>query len=300
MRAAVVILLATACGASPSPAPPTPQGPAASFVAMPAAADDVVVARVNDKPVYAYCVQTQARRGASKAEALQQCIDFELLAQIARDRDLETDGEVTLATRTALVSQLVAREYEDKYTKPADFGAFWDQSIARNKQRIEHGEARASAYLRITLPKDASPEQVESARLLAEELARELGKERGMLVPHFKEIGERVIAGRAKLDHQVVPAYLHNGGLDPGYENPLFEIPEVGRTSPVTRTRWGWDVILLTELYPAEKMSPEKVIETYLPDIKRSYFTQWANQIAQALGVTVKRFEENIPKLEEL
>src|SRR5690349_5838184 len=96
-RSLPTLLLAvalTACGSSSTPGtqPGATSGPPAPLVASPAGPQDVKVATVNGRPVYASCVQTQAARGASKQDALQQCIDFELLAQLSLQ--YATDPEV--------------------------------------------------------------------------------------------------------------------------------------------------------------------------------------------------------------
>jgi hypothetical protein len=286
-----------ACSGSKTQAPSAVRsGPPAQLIATAASAADVQVATVNGRPVFASCVTTQAARGASKQEALDQCIGFELLAQKAES--YATDPEVVLETHTALVNQLIARDYEDKLTKPSDFGAFWNQALARNKNAIEHGEARASAYVRISVPKDAPPEEDAKARALVEEIAKATVNERGLTPIHLKDIGERIVAGRAKLDFAVVASYLDNGGLNPTYAQPLFAIREVGRTSGAVRTYWGWDVILLSDVVPAEKLSPDEIVVKVLPDVKRSYFSFWVSQIAAKSSVTV--FDKNLPLLEDL
>jgi hypothetical protein len=258
--------------------------------------DDVEVANVNGRPVFASCVTRQAARGASKEEALSECVGFELLAQSAER--YATDAEVGLATRTALVNQFVAREYEDRFTRPADFGAFWDKSIERNKQVIEHGEARASAYVRVTVDKKTSPDEEAKASALAQEIAAAVASERGLLPVHLEEIAKRVVGSRGKVDFAVVPSYLDNGGLDATYARPLFAIPEVGRTSAAVRTTWGWDVILFADVVPAAKLSPEEIITKFLPDVKRTYFTTWANQISAKSSVKI--YDENVKLLEDL
>ncbi len=297
MRGLAVLLFVIACGGSSTSKPQVAtSGPPAPMTATPATTDDPIVATVNGKPVYGSCVQAQAARGAAKDVALQECISFELLAQAAAP--FATDAEVIGETKRALVSQFIAREYEDKYNAPADFGPAWDKFVELNKLKVEHGEARASAYLRLTLPKKVTPEQEALAKSLAEELAKKLSPERGLTPPMLKDLGTQILAGRFKLDSEVVPPYLNNGGLEKTYADALFAIPEVGRTSGAIRTPWGWDIVLLSELIPAEKLSHEQVVEKFLPELKRSYFSVWARQVARA--VSVKMFDENIPKLEDL
>lgn len=295
MRLAVLLLVACACGGSTPPKQAATSGPPAPLTATPASAADVVVATVNGKPVYGSCVTIQAGRGATKQQAFDECISFELLAQAAQA--YATDPEVVGETKTALVSQFIAREYEDKYTSPKDFGPAWNRFVELNKMKVEHGEARGSAYLRITLT-NPTPEQEATAKALAEELATKLAGERGLTAAHLKDLGEQIIAGRAKLDFAVVPAYLDNGGLAKEYAEALFAIPEVGRTSKAVRTSWGWDIILFSEVFPAENLPPDEVVEKMLPELKRSYFTTWARQVAS--GITVKLHTENVPLLEDL
>jgi hypothetical protein len=98
-----------------------------------------------------------------------------------------------------------------------------------------------------------------------------------------------------------VPPYLNLGGLVSEYAKPLFAIPEVGRTWPsAVRTQWGWDVILLTELIPEEHLTPAQVVDKFLPDVKRSYFVQWTQQLAQSRGITSKVFDDKVQLLENI
>ena len=304
MQATVLLLTVwtgvAGCSSASAPQQSSQAGPPAPLIATPSGAEDVVVARVNGRPVYGSCMKAQAARGATKQQALEQCIDFELLAQQAVA--FATDHDVVHETRAALVSTLIAREYEDKFKRPSDFGVYWDRSLEKNRLRIEHGEVRASAYIRIPLAKTATAAEDAAAHALADEIAAAAAKERGLMAPHLDEIAKRVLAGRGTYETAAVPPYLDNGGLVPEYARPLFDaIKEVGRTTPsAVRTPWGWDVILLTELIPAAKPTPEELVETVLPDMKRSYFPLWATQVAQRLGVTVKIYDDKVPLLESL
>jgi hypothetical protein len=241
----------------------------------------------------------QAARGATRQPALDQCIDFELLAQQAAG--FATDDEVVHETRAALVSTLIAREYEDKFNQPSDFGAYWDRSLDKNRHRITHGEVRGSTYVRIPLAKTATAAEDAAAHALADEIAAAAANERGLMAPHLDELARRVLAGRATHEFASVPPYLNEGGLVEEYARPLFGIREVGRTWPTAvRTPWGWDIILLSELIPAARPSQAEIVEKALPDIKRGYFSVWATQVAQQLGVTVKIYDDKVPLLENL
>lgn len=294
----LVLVFAIACSGSPAP-PPTPSGPPASLTAT-AARDDVQVATVAGRPVWGSCVTAQAARGATRDEALAQCIDFELMAQAAEARGLAMDPDVVLATRTALVSQLVAREYEDKLTKPSDFGAFWTRSLERNRGRFDHPEARGSVYVRVDVAKNSPPAVEQAAKQRIDKIYAALAHERGLMKPHLEEIAKATDGANADLKIAAAPPDIRHGRFDETYSAALFAVPEIGRVSPPVRTPWGWDVILWDSVVPEVHATQDEIVAAAMPEIKRSYFSHWVNQIAKSLGVRIEVVEKNLPLLENL
>jgi hypothetical protein len=292
-------VLLIACGGGSTSSVPTPSGPAASLTETPRK-DDVQVATVNGRPVWGSCVAAQAARGATREAALAQCIDFELLAQAAEARQLASDPEVVLATRTALVSELVGQAYEDKYRRPEDFGAFWTRSLERNKGRFDHPEARGSVYVRIDVPKGAPPEADADAKQAIDRIYAALRDERGMLKPHVEDIAKRVAGLDPRLKIAAVPPDIKEGRLHEAYVDALFAIPEIGRVSPPTRTPWGWDIVLWDSVVPEVHATPAEIVERALPEIKRAYFPHWVNLVAKNLRAKVEVVEKNLPLLEDL
>src|SRR5688500_12830444 len=109
MRALAAILVLSACGHGAS----TPPEPVRHVVpttaeAQPAGADDLVVARVDGRPVYGSCVRAQvAGLGVDVAAALDQCVAFELLAGAADAQGLRADEDVGDAWRREMVRALI-------------------------------------------------------------------------------------------------------------------------------------------------------------------------------------------------
>ena len=69
----------------------------------------VIVARVNDRPVFADCVEHQARaHGIDRRAALEECIDFELLAQEAEARGLASHPDAVAVRKREAVRKLLA------------------------------------------------------------------------------------------------------------------------------------------------------------------------------------------------
>ncbi len=294
MRAVLVLLLA-ACGATP--AGDAPVGPPASAIAPRASTTDEIVATVNGKPVWGSCVVIQGKR-ATKQEALEQCIEFELLAQVADQRGYAATPEVREATHTAMVSELVASAYEDGFTKPEQFGRAWAQAMTKGRWKIAHENYRASAYVRIPVPEQSPPAVDAAAKAAAEKIAAALAHETGLLGPSLTALAEQAAPG-VKIDHQDVPAY-RAGALDQSYAETLFGLKEIGRASGAVRTKWGWDVIVWTDDVPATNPSEAEIAAKLLPDVKLAYFDHWVDAVARNLGIHVELDQKNVAKLEDL
>lgn len=258
-----------------------------------------MVAKVNGRPVWASCVTAQAARShLGRDAAVQQCIDFELLAQAAEQRGFATNRDVITQTKAALVNELIASVYEAGFTKPEQFGSAWELAKSKLSLRWKHVEYRASSYVRVVVDAKATKEQDEQARAVAEKVAAALKPERGLLGPQLVALAQP-IANPVPLFHQDVPLYKRTG-LDPPYAEALFAIPEIGRTSGAVRTKEGWDVIAWTGVEPETSPSPDELAAKLLPDVKQLYFNTWVGSIAQQLHVHVELVAANVAKLEAL
>jgi hypothetical protein len=265
---------AAACG-SEAP-PPRPTAPGASPAAGP---DDVVVATVDGRPVWASCVAAQLARGArTRRAALDECVDVELLAAAAEARapDFE-DRELAEARRAALAGRLVELDFEARYRAPEDLRALLDRAVDQLKDQLDQPELRASAFARVEVPAGAPPEADAAARALAEQIAGALAGEAGLFPIHLREAADRLAAGAGA----------------------LFSLPEVGRIAAPARTAWGWDVILLTRLVPATVHTRDEVAAKLFPEVRRQHFYRWVNALAAARGVRVELDPERVARLLE-
>jgi hypothetical protein len=296
-----------ACGGSSAP-PPAP--PAAVIATPRLTADDVEVARVNGRPVWASCVAAQARATAAasstasgttdqqRAGALDQCIAFELLAQAAEARGLADTREVAEATRAAAVNRLVATEFEQRYRTPDDLKKPIDLLIARNERRMHIAPQRSSAYARFIAPKDAPPELDARAHALADRLAAELAGETGLYGTHLADAAARVAAGSdLKLETSDVKPTRRDDLVEP-YAQALYAIPEVGRIAPAVRTPWGWDVVLWTGGIEARELSRAELVAELFPEMRRRQFQLWVTQLGKQLGVHIEVDQAAVEKLD--
>ena len=256
------------------------------LVAPGAGSGDVVVATVNGRPVWGSCVSVQ--------HSLDQCIGFELMAQTAEQRGLAVDPEVVQATHTAMVSRLVADQYEARQFTPAELGSVWTDLVEKRRYQWDHDEVRASHYIRVPAEK-VTPEQDAAAHALADQIAAAAAQQTGWIPSMLDELADKIAAGRP-IEKSNVSFKLPRQLVEP-YAKALFALPEVGRTSPAVRTQWGWDIVLYTQVLPAVHPTEAELEKEVMPAVKERYFSVWVHQLEVAMGLHV---EETPKPLEEL
>lgn len=256
MRASLVFLIA--CGGGSS-GPATPSGPPAQLVATPAPGD-VQVATVEGRPVWGGCVADQIKRfpKLTRKQALDQCIDLELLAQAAEARQLATHHEVVEATRATLVRRLLD-QFASLYPDPDSMRAQIDD-VYRQVGTTTRPEIRSSWHLLVKVDKTAPQPAQDAARRAADQVYTRLKDETG-LFPHALEEAKAALGSAAtNVEVQNVgPMEKDPTRWAPEYVGAVFGIPDVGRVSPVIQTQFGFHVILLTELTPETPVSREQV-----------------------------------------
>jgi hypothetical protein len=300
-----LLVLCAACGGSSSPSPAPPSGPA--VIATPRlTAEDLEVANVNGRPVWASCVAAQAGVIAAapgpadprRRAALEQCIAFELLAQAAEARGTAAAPEVAVAARTASVNRLVATDFEQRYRTADDLRQPIELAMKRNAWRMHIVQLRSSTFARFVVPKDAPPELDARAHALADQLAAELAGEAGLYHVHLTTAAGRLAAGTGlKLETADVKP-THQDDLVEPYARALYAIPEVGRIAPAVRTPWGWDVVLWTGGIEPKETSRDELVAEMVPELRRRQFQLWVTQLGKQLGVHVEIDQAAVAKLD--
>lgn len=329
--------VAGGCGSSGSGAGPAPAPSAPSVIATPPlSADDLPVARVTvDRrelidalrrarllssetcavnatatqqgvtiTVWASCIAAQARTIAAggdrerRAAALDQCVAFELLAQVAEACGLAAVPEVAQAVRSAEVNRLVETEFEQRYRRPADLAPQLDAVLNARPWLLHVPELRDSTYARFVVPRGA-PAAVETrAHALADRLAAELADQTGMFGVHLSDAARRIAQGSGAeletLDFRPAP----RDQLVEAYAAALFAIPEIGRASPAFRTPWGWDVVVWTGGSPARERSRDEVAADLFPELRRRQFQRWVSQLARQRGIAIRVEQGELTRLD--
>jgi hypothetical protein len=297
------------CG-SPEVSAPTAAAPArrATYDETPDGRE--VVARVDGVPIYADCVATQARGSAlpeaeARAAALKECVAFELLAQESRRRLPEQREAVEVQTREA-VRALIDREFTPTFDGPEDVpAADIDRLWPKLEPYYNHPELRSIYYCRVRVSKKeprGGPKDL-ARRAFAEEvraslIARKAVGKKSLFAACAAAAGKR----RLEISKKVIRVGEKDPAYDPTFVDAVFAMKGVGDVSPPIRTPWGWDVMLLTRVEPAQ--SKDRVAAD--PDIRNllfydldfdgyrvNQFLAWANQFGQ--DSKVQLFPERIP-----
>lgn len=251
-------------------------------LATPAGPDDVVVARVNGRPVWGSCVAGQARgRGLAIRAALADCIDLEVAAQEAERRGLAADPEVAEEAERAMVARFVDREFTARVRSPADLPrSFVEGVMTKHEWRLARDEYRGSFYARVEAPIETVP-RGSPADVAAEKIARDAYATlagRRDLFPRDVEAALRAAAGpAAQLTFASFPGTTGDN-VQAYYREALFAIGALGEVSPPARGPYGWDLVLWTTTLPALTQTREEVLAQLWPAMRQRHFLDWAAQ----------------------
>ncbi len=253
----------------------------------------LVVAEVNGQPVFADCVSTQAAEtGADRATALDQCVDFELLAQAAEKRGYANRPEVLQTQRREAVRAFIDTDFLPTFDGPEDVPeAAVKRRWKKEFVRYNHPELRFAAHALIQVDRSVTPGSPTdlAARDIALALRRKLAGKRwdkdafldraelfrarrllsrlqaGLDAARSEPDGPRLgsivdLLVDVTLEPPIIVQNLPNpfpanggGRYSHAFASGAFAIPEEGMISPPVRTkRFGWHIILLTKILPEE------------------------------------------------
>lgn len=254
----------------------------------------VVVAEVDGVPVYGDCLARQlTREGATEQSALDDCIGFELLAREAERKGFASHPDVIAARKKESVRAFVETEFWSKFKSHRDVP---ERDLARAwkmvRHKYDHPEYRFTVYVRAPVPgkprkhqtRESWQKEDAAAKALAEELYARLSTERNLKKKEFFTIAYE-LRGKRKLVHDSrVFNFPRRGRAVPAFADAAFAIPEPGMVSKPTRTKWGWDIILLISILPEERKTFEQAKEAIAKEIfrgsQRLAFLKWSSAFA--------------------
>ncbi len=263
------------------------------------------VAQVNGVPIFDDCVVRQAMSSELTAqEALQECIDFELLAQEAqsfvKDREVQERGKQELV-RAFVTNTYPITNADD--IPPEIVRKLWDLPPIR--KRYQHPELRNIVFCRIPPPEGDAITKLDQTGFTFLQYIYEKLKGRtdlkeedlfGECYPHYKEAGiPELVLNTFHLYSRAQYAQQ--------FREAVFEGPQLaGMVLPPLKTQYGWDLILLTDVRPelnrsfgdAEKELRDALFTKPIYESWRTtFFDQWARPMEAQH--TVQRFPDRLP-----
>lgn len=264
-----------------------------------------MVAQVNGRPVFASCVETQAKATSIDVQAaLQECIDFELLAQEAERRGYGGDADAVEARRREAVRALLRRDFEADHDDPADIPLAAVRPVFARPQvhtRYNHPEYRFVYFARGEA-KNKPQEVWDDAERRIRALHADLKGKRGLTREQFWE----AVTAHTTDDYKFLAPQRpvngpRKGGLEENFAREMFAIPEIGMVSEPVKTAWGWDLLILMHISKARRARVEEVAdeirEQMFPSWQKAEFQQWTKQLAGNSRVTIEEdWESKLPE----
>ena len=233
-----------------------------------------VVAVVNGRPITVTMLNEkieklpqyyQAFAAQNKKEIVDEMIVEELLYDEAKSRKLHNDPDIKELIDDANRKILISRVIEDETKKSApvsddDVSSYYEQ----NKEKYMVPEMVRASHILTSTEEEAIKAKGELDRgadfaAVANEYSKDLTKDRGGDLGYFKK-----------------------GQMIPEFENAAFNL-NVGETSDVIKTRFGYHVIRLTDRKPAAYRSFEEVKDSVRTSIMRDKQRQSFDEFTKTL-----------------
>ena len=210
-----------------------------------------VVARVGGHPIGASEVEARMRHaGVGPKAALESLIDERLLLDEARRRGIAESAEDARAVERVMVRALL-QDLEAGLT-PASIPM--DEvrgDFEEHRDRFQVPEQRASWHI---LVEDTGDDGRERARAILAEVL-EAAEPKAV----YRRYAAAQGGAETGLTVEELPAIPRNGGLEKPYEDVLFAAKAKGPLKKLVETRYGWHVVSLTQIIPAETRTLEDV-----------------------------------------
>lgn len=190
------------------------------------------------------------KTGVESEVALESLIDERLLLDEARRRGIVESAEDARAVERVMVRSML-RDFESALT-PASIPI--DEVRAdfeEHRERLQVPERRASWHILVEDSEDGGRER--ASAILAEVLQAAEPK------VVYRRYAARQAEAEAGLVAEDLPPIARNGGLEKAYEDALFAAKTKGPLKKLVQTSYGWHVVSVTEILPAETRTLEDV-----------------------------------------
>ena len=216
----------------------------------------VVLAKVGDEVVGASDVAELMRsKGLDRRAALDELLDEAVLVHEARERGISESAAQRRAVERVMVRQML-KDFESELTPEKVPREVVETNFNQHREKFQLPERRASWHI---LVKDSS----DAGKRLADSILREARNARDP-----RDVYERYASGAVETELDVVaeelPAISRAAGFDEPYKDALFFAETRGVLDGPVETKYGWHVIVLTDILPGE----DRQLEDVEPEIR--------------------------------
>ena len=261
-------------------------------LAAAAQAGDEIVATVDGRPIYASAVATQAQaKGCSTKEALEDLVRAEAVVSEAERHKLAHDRDALEAARSMAVLRLLETGFQREVTQATIPDRTVRRTYRANINMYDHSEYIDVWHILQPVAKNASPEDKQKARAVAEEIARRARGVGSALA--FQQLATAVKqpAGLQPLKvERLVTA--RDGWILTTFSYPAFDqLKKPGDTSTVIETEYGYHVVYLNRRIPPLHRTVEDAAQelrsAIFPNYQKSAFISWVADVQKQHDVRV-------------
>lgn len=265
---------------------------------------DVVVAKVNGRPIGASAVRRRAEeKGLTAPEALNELIDEELLVQEAERLGLHRDPAVVEAGKAAAIYQLLAGTFEKEFT-PAQIPEAKLRHLYKlgSHRWFKRPELRRFGHAYVTRPWFKRGKRwyidIEKDREL-KQVMRNFHKLLVLKRPQTWDAFKALAADFDQGDQSLIvgSALQAHKDLRRPFADALFALKKPGDFSDVIETRPWYHVAYLIEVLPHKNISFDQAREDIrakiYPAERKKAFDSWVKRAKQQCVIRVK--PEHLP-----
>jgi parvulin-like peptidyl-prolyl isomerase len=188
--------------------------------------------------------------GGGPEAALESLIDERLLLDEARRRGIVESAEDARAAERVMVRAML-RDFEAALTPASIPMGEVRADFEEHREKLQVPEQRASWHI---LVEDTTASGRERAAAILGEV-REAEEPKAV----FRRYAARQAEAETGLKAEELPPLPRNAGLEKPYEDALFAAKTTGPIKKVIETSYGWHVVTVTEIIPAQTRTLEDV-----------------------------------------
>ncbi len=223
--------------------------------------------------------------------ALNQIIEFELIAAQAREAGLQNSPSVEIATAKTMVGLYLKQAFEPLWSKENIPDELLRTSYTRNRRIFNHPELRKAVHVIVTkeskFPED--PALAEAAKTIADRVFAHYSASPPKDMEEFqrraktmKTWGEDV---GLQVELQDLNRFAKRGRYSSNFTEPVFAVSGEKVVMPVFKTEFGYHIVWIEAVTPARSDSfevvREEILDKITPEVRSMKLIALTDQLSE-------------------